>query len=594
MARSRSVHGVTARALAFVVALPVLVAVTAATPLAAQSYDLILRGGQVLDGTGNPAVVSDVGVVGDEIVAVGDLSAATAFRTVDATGLVVAPGFIDMHSHADRALYSGSLEVRRAPNLVAQGITTIVVGPDGRNPTWPLRDEIAGYRSQGIALNIVPMVGHGTVRTLVMGDDYERHATEAEIERMQDAVRSGMEEGAWGLGAGPEYRPGRYSTTEEIIALAAVVADYDGFYYSHQRSQSPLPLWLTPSIVDEYTPPPTWPPGWRLTATDGMAETIRIGRETGIRVVGTHIKAKGPTTWGQSAVDVMAIERARAEGVQVYLDQYPYETFGGGSNEVIPRWYYAPVGTDRSGGLDDPMWRRPGLMADYKQNLTAHLHDPVLGPETLADIEAILDLQGGAERHVIVISPQDERLLGRTLQEVAEENGVSAVDQLIHFALESEPEVRSGVRFRPIAGHAEDVERYMRQEFTATSTDGGIVLEPSPGQHPRYFGTYPHKIATYVREQGVITLPFFVRSATGLPAQIVGLPDRGYVRSGQKADLVVFDYDRVQDHATILNPGGANDGILYVFVNGEAVVDREQATGTLPGRVLVRQDVLGR
>ena len=154
---------------------------------------------------------------------------------------------------------------------------------------------------------------------------------------MKALVRMGMEQGAWGLGAGPEYRPGRFSTTEEIIALAGVVSDYDGFYYAHQRSQSPLPLWLTPSIVDEYTPPPTWPEGWRLTATDGMHETIRIGRETGIRVVGTHIKAKGPRTWGQSAIDVMAIDRARAEGVQVYLDQYPYETFGGGSVENTSR-----------------------------------------------------------------------------------------------------------------------------------------------------------------------------------------------------------------------------------------------------------------
>ncbi len=579
---------------------PILCLCTAATlllagsQLHAQAFDLLVRGGMVLDGTGNPAVRADVGVRNGEIVAVGALGGATATRTIDASGLFVAPGFIDMHSHADRALFSGNARQRSAPNLVAQGITTLVFGPDGRNPTWPLQDEISGYRAGGIGPNVVPMVGHGTVRTFVMGDDYERHATEDEIRRMADAVRRGMEQGAWGLGAGPEYRPGRFSTTEEIIALAHVVADYDGFYYSHQRSQSPLPLWLTPSIVDQYTPPPTWPEGWRLTATDGMAETIRIGREAGIRVVGSHIKAKGPATWGQSAVDVMAIDRARAEGVEVYLDQYPYETFGGGSVEVIPRWYYAPVGTDLSGGLDDPRLSRPELTADAKKNLQDYLDDPLLREALMTDIEYILELQGGADRHIIVISPEDESLVGRSLAAVAVEREMIPVELVLAFALESRSALRSGVRFRGIAGHADDVERYMRQEYTATSTDGGVVLEPAPGRHPRYYGTYPHKLATYVREQGVISLPFFVRSSTGLPAQIIGLRDRGFVRVGQKADLVIFDYNRVQDHATILNPGGENEGIEYVFVNGRAVLDRGRLTGDLPGEVLIRPETRGR
>jgi len=469
-------------------------------PVVGQTFDLLIEGGSVLDGTGSPAFRADVGVRDGVVVSVGDLSGADATRVINAAGLFVSPGFIDMHSHADRALYAGNAFLRSAPNLVAQGITTLVFGPDGRNPTWPLSDEIAGYRSEGTGPNVVPMVGHGTVRGLVMGDDYERHATESEIAQMAAHVREGMEQGAWGLGAGPEYRPGRFSTTEEIIALGHVVADYDGFYYSHQRSQSPLPLWLTPSIVEEYTPPPTWPSGWRLTATDGMAETIRIGRETGIRVVGTHIKAKGPTTWGQSAIDVMAIDRARAQGVQVYLDQYPYETFGGGSVEVIPKWYYAPPGTDRSGGLDDPDWNRAELRRDPIGSLRAHMADPVLHDEMIADIEFILDLQGGADRHVIVVSPRDPSLVGRTLADLAEERGESPVQTVIHLALEwGTPQLRSGVRFRGIAGSPEDVERYMVQEYTATSTDGGVVVDPGAGRHPRYYGTYPHKIATYVR-----------------------------------------------------------------------------------------------
>jgi N-acyl-D-amino-acid deacylase len=562
--------------------------------VSAQTFDLVLQGGRVLDGTGNPALQTDVGVRNGVIVAIGDLSGAESTRTIDVAGRYVSPGFIDMHSHADRALFSGSRDQREARNLVAQGITTVVFGPDGRNPAWPLEREVDGYRSGGTALNIVPMVGHGTVRSVAMGDDYAREATAAEIATMVAEVRGGMEAGAWGLGAGPEYRPGRFSTTEEIIALAHVIADYDGFYYSHQRSQSPLPLWLTPSLLPGYTPPSTWPPGWRLTATDGMAETIRIGRETGIRVVGTHIKAKGPTTWGQSAIDVLAIERARAEGVQVYLDQYPYETFGGGSVEVIPRFYYSPVGSDRSVGMDWPGWNRGVSAEEARQSLRAHLADPALRTELVLDTEYILDLQGGADLHVIVVAPDDPSLVGRTLAEVAAENDRSPVEQLIRFALDGRSDVRSGVRFRGLAGSAEDVERYMAQSFTATSTDGAIVLQAQPGQHPRYFGTYPHKIATYVREKGTITLPFFVRSSTGLPAQIVGLPDRGYIRVGQKADLVVFDYARVQDRSTVLDPGAGNDGIEFVFVNGVAVVDGEELTGALPGEVLLRHEVRGR
>jgi len=287
--------------------------------------------------------------------------------------------------------------------------------------------------------------------------------------------------------------------------------------------------------------------------------------------------------------------RDRAEGVQVYLDQYPYETFGGGSVEVVPRHYYAPIGTDRSGGFDDGIWSSRDFRAGALDNLRAHLADPRLNAELMTDTEYILELQGGADRHIIVVAPEGrEDLVGRTLAEVAEENGVTPVQQAIDFALElGTPARRSGVRYRGIAGSAEDVERYMQQDFTATSTDGGVVLNPGPGRHPRYYGTYPRKIATYVREKGTITLPFFVRSSTGLPAQIIGLPDRGYIREGQRADIVVFDYERVEANATILNPGGRNEGIVHVFVNGVAVVDGEQLTGALPGQVLLRHEVRG-
>ncbi|MYD14060.1 MAG: amidohydrolase family protein, partial [Gemmatimonadetes bacterium] len=558
------------------------VLLAAPAPAPAQQFDLLIRGGMVLDGTGSAAFNADIGIVGDEIIAIGRLRGATAARVIDAAGMHVVPGFIDMHSHADRLFASDNIEGRRAHNLVMQGITTSVFGPDGRNPTWPMSAEMELYRTPGVATNVVPMVGHGTVRGLVMGDDYERHATDAEIAEMAALVRSAMEDGAWGLGAGPEYRPGRFSTTGELIALARAVAPYDGFYYSHQRSQSPLPLWQLPSMVDAQP----------LTGTDGMRETIEIGRAAGIRVVGTHIKAKGTDTWGHSTTDILMIEAARREGVDVYLDQYPYETFGGGPVDVIPDWAYAPPGTDRSGGTDSPLWRDWELMMSRPlDNLRANLSDPVLAAELQRDTEYILRLQGGADRHIVVAAPDFPGTVGRNLAEIAEEAGRTPFDQLVYFAFESAQLPPAGVRFRPVAGHRFDVENYMRQEYTATSTDGFVSLQTRPGQHPRSYGAFVRKISHYVKERGVITLPFAVRSSTGLPAQIIGLRDRGILREGYKADLVVFDYDELSAPATIMEPDRYPTGIVHVIVNGQFTVDDGRLTGALPGVVLDRRQI---
>ncbi len=561
-----------ALALAPILALP--------APATAQHFDLLIRGGRVLDGSGSPAFSADIGVNGDRIVHIGKLTGATADRIIDAAGKHVVPGFIDMHSHADRAFASDNVDARRAHNLVMQGITTSVFGPDGRNPLWPLDDEMAAYRTPGVATNVVPMVGHGTVRGLVMGNDYERPATAAEIEQMAELVRGAMEAGAWGLGAGPEYRPGRFSTTEELTRLAKEVAPFDGFYYSHQRSQSPLPLWQIPSIVD----------GQPLTGTDGMRETIEIGRAAGIRVVGTHIKAKGIDTWGHSTTDILMIEAARREGVDVYLDQYPYETFGGGPVDVIPDWGYAPPGTDRSGGLDSPLWRDRELMGRPKDNLRANLADPIAARELESDTEYILRLQGGPDRHIVVSAPDFPETVGRSLAEIAAAAGRSPFEQLLHFALESTRLEPAGVRFRPVAGHRFDVENYMRQEFTATSTDGSVSLQTRPGQHPRSYGAFARKISHYAKERGVISLPFAIRSSTGLPAQIIGFADRGLLREGYKADLVVFDYDEITSPATIMEPDLYPTGIEYVIVNGRFTVDGGQPTGALPGEVLDRRE----
>lgn len=571
-----------------VLALTLLLAsVTGASPgeLPAQDLDLLFLGGRVVDGSGNPAIRADVGILGDRITAVGDLRSVSAARVIDARGLTVVPGFIDIHSHADAALVSESLELRRAPNLVAQGITTVVGGPDGMNAVWPVENEMAAVRRLGTAVNFVPMVGHGAVRSHVMGPDYERHATPAEIDRMKTLVRSGMEAGAWGLGAGLEYRPGRFSQTEELIELAHVVAEYDGFYIAHQRSQSPLPLHQVPSLVK----------GMPITGTDGMGETIRIGRESRIRVVGTHIKAKGPEMWGQAAKDVIRIDRAREEDIQVFLDQYPYETFGGSGHRILPPWAFAPPGTGYSGGLDDPRWSEAGIFSDFRANLRANLDDPTIGPILREDIEYLIRVQGGANRLIIMDVPDHPELVGRTLEEVSAERGLTPVETLVWFAREyGSEEVPHGVLFRGIAGHPFDVATYMKQPYTATSTDATVTLDVTPGLHPRFFGTFVHKLTHYVREQEVLSLPFAIRSATSLPAAIIGLPHRGFVRPGCYADIVVFDHERLEDRSTIFEPGQQPEGVHYVLVNGRFTLDEGYLTGATPGRVLRRKELRAR
>lgn len=567
-------------------ALLLLLALLATLPgaLSAQHFDILVRNGRILDGSGNPEFRGDIGIRGDRIAAIGLLPGATADRVIDATGLHVVPGFVDIHSHADAALSGFDPTVRAAPNLLAQGITTIVGGPDGRNPIWPIADEMAAVARDGAGVNFVPMVGHATVRLQVMGADHAREARPDEVERMAALVRQGMEEGAWGLGAAPEYRPGRFASTEEIIALAHVVADYDGFYFSHQRAQAPLPQWQYPSMVKGY-------PNMGFVGTQ---ETIRIGRETGIRVVGTHIKQKGTDVWGWSAADVIQARRAREEGVQFYFDQYPYNTFGGGVHRMILPWAWAPPGTDYSGGDDDPLWRDGEFMANWRENLRQNWTDPEFGPVLRGDMEYFVRRRGGPDRLLVVDAPFDRSLEGRTLAEVSADLGRDPVDALVHFSLEhGTEELRTGVSFRAVAGHDEDIERYMQQEFTATSTDGVSAVRAAPGQHPRSWGAFVRKISHYVKEKGVITLPFAVRSNSGLPAQIVGLRDRGLLQEGFMADLVVFDYERLDDRFDLLQPDLGPAGIEHVLVNGQVAVDGGRLTGALAGRVLDRREKHG-
>lgn len=547
-----------------------------AGPLSGQEpFDVLITGGRVMDGTGNPWFYADVGIRGGKVVAVGDLAGSRGSRTIDATGKLVVPGFIDLHSHAGSEEGLGSAEAprRAGANVVTQGVTTVVVNPDGRSPE-SIAGQRAAYGESGIGPNAILLVGHNTVRGIVMGSDHRRTATPAEVREMQSLIRRGMEEGAFGLSAGLEYVPGRWADTEELVALVETIVPYNGIFHEHERSQSSQPMWWRPSQD---------PPG-AATFLDSVRETIEVGERTGATVLATHMKVRGANYWGSSAAAISLIRRARARGVEIYVDQYPYTTSGSdGSITLIPGW---AIGFDRFGEGTYEAVRDP----DYAAELRKTLADPRKAQDVRRDIAHEIEFRGGPE-NIRIFEYPDAALIGKNLAEVAAARGVSPVEMAIALQLEGFRDRPTGARLRSFSFSEEDIERIAAQPWVATASDGGIALpEDGPAIHARYYGTFPRKIRRYALDRGVISVEAAIRSATSLPAQILGLRNRGLLREGFWADVAVLDLERVRDRATFTDPHQYAEGIEYVLVNGELVVDRERPTWALPGVVITRTE----
>jgi N-acyl-D-amino-acid deacylase len=568
----------------------------------AAPLDLLIRNGRVLDGTGNPWFPADVGVRDGRIVAVGPLPKAQAGTVIDATGLYVAPGFIDIHSHADDGsgpedgLRDPSRARKLAPNLVSQGITTVVVNQDGRSP-WPISGQRTILERDGIGVNAMLLVGHGTVRRLVMKDDVRRPSTAAEQARMRELLRQGLQEGAVGLSAGLEYEPGRWSTTDEIVELARELPGAGGVYISHERSEGSDPLWYVPS-QDGPGPP---------TLLDAVRETIEIGEKTGARVVASHLKSKGEHYWGSSAAAVGLIQRARDRGVDVWADQYPYPTSGtDGSTVLIPAWARRePAPVSRSSAPSAPSAARPPSAPSAPSAarppsaptaapapsaaavLKRVLGDPSTEKQVRADIAHEIRRRGGAH-NIVVYDYSDKALYGKSLAEIARLWKVEPVDAAIRIQMEG-IDRPGGARMRGFSMAEWDMEHIAKQVWVATSTDGGIALpEDGPSTHARFYGSFTRKISHYALERGAISLEHAIRAATTLPARIMGLTDRGAIREGMAADLVVFDLQTIRDKATFFEPHQHSEGIEHVFVNGVARVRDGRIVDALPGRVLTR------
>lgn len=562
-----------------------LVAAVLGAQAAAQpaSFDVLIRNGRVLDGSGNPYVYADVGIRGDTIAAVGDLRDASASRIVDAAGQYVTPGFFALHEHIEPAILKGHGTL---PNFTTQGFTTAVIDADGRSHVWPLVKQREELERAGSALNLVPLVGHGTVRGMAMGKDFMRAATAAEIENMKALVKQGMEEGAFGLSAGLEYVPGRWSTEEEVLELAKVVAPYGGHYQAHLRSQGQHPKWQLPSYPEK-----------PITNTDAVMETIEIARRARIPAMLDHLHPKGPREWGSGKIVTQLVDRAWREGLQVYINMHSYEAYD--ENIVlVPRWALVVRPVKGLGQYDS---NHPE--ADYSgmpENLQRRLADPEQARIIRKDIAYDIDRQGGPDGLLIMDYP-DRSLVGKTLAQVAAARKEDPVDTAIHFQTHGFPRP-GGIQFRAFAVSLLDLEEFMRQDYTGVCTDreGDMpdlrrnrsqfaVPGAQPFVHPGTFGTAPRLLRTFVFEKKVITLPFAIRSLTSLPAQILGLRDRGRIAEGQKADIVVFDPRTLRDKATYFEPFQYSEGVGYVMVNGRFVVDEGKPTDAKPGLVLARQ-----
>jgi dihydroorotase/N-acyl-D-amino-acid deacylase len=543
--------------------LPILLfAASAVTP-----YDLVIRNGHVIDGTGSPWYGADVGIRAGKIAAIGSLADAPAIRTIDARGMVVAPGFIDMLGQSEITI----LVNPHLPSKIFQGITTEVTGEGssiaplndailkadhvawehyGVQPTWrTFRDYFARLRKQGMGINLASYVGATQVRRMVLGDD-DRAPNPAELESMKSLVRDAMREGAVGLSTSLQYAPAPYAKTDELIGLAAEAAKFGGTYASHIRDEG-----------DAIIP--------------ALDEAFRIGREAHIAVEIWHLKAAGKSNWGRMPEIVAHIEAARKSGLDVAADTYAYTAAFNTFSAVIPPWAH-------DGG---------------DQKMIERLKDPKMRARIRRDMETPSSLWNnewqqvkGSESFVVsaVQNPKLIPLQGKSIAEIARLWNKDPIDTVFDILIEDEAFTMVGMFIMD----EPDVALALRQPWVSICNDSqGSALDGVLGRehpHPRAFGTFPRILRRYVREEKVLTLEDAIRKFTSLPAGRMRFADRGVLKAGMWADVVVFDPATVRDLATFDQPNRLSEGMRFVLVNGVPVIEEGKMTNALPGKVLTR------
>jgi dihydroorotase/N-acyl-D-amino-acid deacylase len=499
------------------------------------SFDVLITNAKIVDGSGNPWFYGDLGIQANRIVAIGKLAGNSAKTRIDATGLVVAPGFIDIHSHAAGTVFRNlALE-----SAVRQGLTSVIEGPDGGSPV-PLRPTFEKLTASPPSINFGYFVGQGSVRAKVIGL-VNRKATPDEIQKMKELVRQAMKDGAMGLSTGLFYVPGNYTPTEEVIELARVAGEYGGAHVSHMRDEAAEVL-------------------------ESVRETIRIGEEGGLPTQITHHKILGKAFWGRSKDTLRLVDAARARGVDVTIDQYPYTASHTGSSALFPQW-------SLEGGAKSLLERlgAPEQRAHIKAEIVRRIRD---------------DRGGGDPANVQFSRCEfDASLNGKTLAVVTRSRGFeptleNAADVLMDI------QQKGGCSTIYHAMAEEDVVRIMQYPWTMVASDGEAPVFGEAAPHPRAYGTFPRVVGRYVREKKVLQLEEAVRKMTSFPASRLKLFDRGLLRPGMFADVVVFDPARIVDRSEFTNPHQYSEGVQHLFVNGVQVLAAGKMTDARPGRVL--------
>ena len=532
------------RTIGSVTAIAALLCVAGPAARADETADVIIRGGTIYDGGEGEPFVGDVAIRGDRIVHVGPSGRYVAGRIIDAKGLIVAPGFIDPHTHADSFIRSPDKAVRVNAAWLAQGVSTVMIGVDGSG-TPDIAEDAGRLAGSGIGTNIVAFVGFGAVRQRVLGQD-ARTPNPAELDAMKALVAKGMCEGAVGLSTGLFYAPQSFATTAEVVAVAREAATRGGVYDTHQRDESSYSIGLLKSVK----------------------EAIDIGRQTLMPVHFAHLKALGVDVHGQAGAVIAAIDAARKQGVEVTADQYPWLASGSSLDaSLLPRWAVDGGGTALLKRLDDPA-------------MLGRIRD---------EMQENLRRRGGAG--ALLLIAQDFPWTGKTLAEVADQWKMDSRDAALGIIRQSIEAKEQGAKGGGAAVASfnmaqADVDLLMKQPWMVTSSDG------SDG-HPRMFATFPEKYVRYVRERNVISPATFIRQSTGRTADIYKLDRRGYLRAGYFADVVVFDPAGYAPRADYVRPRELSVGVRKLFVNGELAVDDSRTTGATAGRALLRTRPLG-